>query len=150
MANVYLHKNKEQRVLNGHPWIFRSDIEKVEGDHADGGVVRVLSSRHKFLGMAIYNSQSQISLRMLSRRDESINSQFIRSRVKRAIDYRRRFADLRSCRLIFAESELFWQISAWEYVIMADNVSVACSLFSVLVARNVIVRIACCCCLYYL
>ena len=53
MANVYLHKNKEQRVLNGHPWIFRSDIEKVEGDHADGGVVRVLSSRHKFLGMAI-------------------------------------------------------------------------------------------------
>ncbi|MBR4069523.1 MAG: class I SAM-dependent rRNA methyltransferase [Clostridia bacterium] len=105
MANVYLHKNKEQRVLSGHPWVFRSDIETVEGDHADGGVVRVLSSRHKFLGMAIYNSRSQISLRMLSRRDESINSAFIRSRVKRAIDYRRHFADLRSCRLIFAESD---------------------------------------------
>ncbi len=105
MANVYLHKNKEQRVLSGHPWVFRSDIETVEGEHADGGVVRVLSSRHKFLGMAIYNSRSQISLRMLSRRDESINGAFIRSRVKRAIDYRRRFADLSSCRLIFAESD---------------------------------------------
>ena len=105
MANVYLHKNKEQRVLSGHPWVFRSDIETVEGDHADGGVVRVLSNRHKFLGMAIYNSKSQISLRMLSRRDESINSAFIKGRVKRAIDYRRRFADLRSCRLIFAESD---------------------------------------------
>jgi len=105
MANVYLHRNKEQRVLSGHPWVFRSDIERVEGDHTDGGVVRVLSSRRKFLGMAIYNSQSQISLRMLSRRDESINAAFIRNRVKRALDYRRRFADLRSCRLIFAESD---------------------------------------------
>ena len=31
MANVYLVKNKEQRVLGGHPWVFRSDIESVEG-----------------------------------------------------------------------------------------------------------------------
>ena len=79
MANVYLVKNKEQRVQSGHPWVFRSDIESVEGAHVPGGVVRVMSSRHKFLGMAVYNPQSQISLRMLSRRDESINSAFIRS-----------------------------------------------------------------------
>ena len=105
MANVYLVKNKEQRVQGGHPWVFRSDIESVEGAHVPGGVVRVMSSRHKFLGMAVYNPQSQISLRMLSRRDESINSAWIRSRVKRAIDYRRHFADLKSCRLIFAESD---------------------------------------------
>ena len=105
MANVYLVKNKEQRVQGGHPWVFRSDIESVEGAHVPGGVVRVMSSRHKFLGMAVYNPQSQISLRMLSRRDESINSAWIHSRVKRAIDYRRHFADLKSCRLIFAESD---------------------------------------------
>ena len=105
MANVYLVKNKEQRVLGGHPWVFRSDIEEVQGDHAPGGVVRVMSSRHKFLGMAVYNPQSQISLRMLSRKDESINSAWIHSRVKRAVDYRRHFADLKSCRLIFAESD---------------------------------------------
>lgn len=105
MANVYLHKNKEVRVHNGHPWVFRSDIERVDGAFKDGGVVRVLSSRNKFLGMAVYNPRSQISLRILSRRDESINGAFIRTRVKRAIDYRRHFADLRSCRLIFAESD---------------------------------------------
>ena len=105
MANVYLNKNKEQRVLGGHPWVFRSDIAEVQGDFAPGGVVRVLSSRHHFLGMAVYNPQSQISLRMLSRRDESIHADWIRARVHRAVEYRRRFADLRSCRLIFAESD---------------------------------------------
>ena len=105
MANVYLIPKKEQRVYGGHPWVFRSDIARVEGEHKDGGVVRVLSDRSKFLGMAVYNPQSQISLRMLSRRDESINSAFIRRQVKAAIDYRRKFADLDSCRLIFAESD---------------------------------------------
>lgn len=105
MANVYLQKNREQRVYGGHPWVFRSDIEHVEGQARDGSVVRVLSSRHKFLGMAVYNPRSQITLRMLSRRDISINSDFIHQRVKRAVDYRRKFADLHSCRLIFAESD---------------------------------------------
>lgn len=55
--------------------------------------------------MAVYNPRSQISLRILSRRDEPIDAAFIRGRVRRALDYRRRFADLNSCRLIFAESD---------------------------------------------
>lgn len=105
MANVYLNKNKEQRVLGGHPWVFRSDIAQVQGGFTPGAVVRVLSSRHHFLGMAVYNPQSQISLRMISRRDESIHADWIHARVRRAVAYRRRFADLRSCRLIFAESD---------------------------------------------
>lgn len=105
MANIYLHPNKEQRVYGGHPWVFRSDIAETDGEPKNGSVVRVLSSRHRFLGMALYNAQSQITLRMLSRRDESIHTEWIRSRVRQAVDYRRRFADLRSCRLIFAESD---------------------------------------------
>ncbi|MCI6378139.1 MAG: class I SAM-dependent rRNA methyltransferase [Clostridiales bacterium] len=105
MANVVLHKNKEARVYSGHPWVFRSDIDRVDGTVTDGGVVRVLSSRGKFLAMAVYNPRSQISLRILSRQDEPIDAAFIRARVKRAVDYRRLFADLHSCRLIFAESD---------------------------------------------
>ena len=102
--NVYLRRGREQRVLGGHPWIFRSDIEREDGA-ADGLPVRVLTSAGRFLAMAVYNPRSQISLRILSRRDEPIDGAFIRGRVRRALDYRRRFADLNSCRLIFAESD---------------------------------------------
>lgn len=102
--NVYLRRGREQRVLGGHPWIFRSDIEREDGA-ADGLPVRVLTSAGRFLAMAVYNPRSQISLRILSRRDEPIDGAFIRGRVRRAVDYRRRFADLGSCRLIFAESD---------------------------------------------
>lgn len=102
--NIYLRRGREQRVLGGHPWVFRSDIEREDGA-ADGLPVRVLTSAGRFLAMAVYNPCSQISLRILSRRDEPIDGAFIRGRVRRALDYRRRFADLNSCRLIFAESD---------------------------------------------
>lgn len=102
--NIYLRRGREQRVLGGHPWVFRSDIEREDGA-ADGLPVRVLTSAGRFLAMAVYNPRSQISLRILSRRDEPIDGAFNRGRVRRALDYRRRFADLNSCRLIFAESD---------------------------------------------
>ena len=102
--NIYLRRGREQRVLGGHPWVFRSDIEREDGA-SDGLPVRVLTSAGRFLAMAVYNPRSQISLRILSRRDEPIDAAFIRGRVRRALDYRRRFADLNSCRLIFAESD---------------------------------------------
>lgn len=102
--NIYLRRGREQRVLGGHPWVFRSDIEREEGV-ADGLPVRVLTAAGRFLAMAVYNPRSQISLRILSRRDEPVDGAFIRGRVRRAVDYRRRFADLGSCRLIFAESD---------------------------------------------
>lgn len=105
MANAFLIPGKEKRVYGGHPWVFRSDIARVEGAPEPGDVVRVCSHKGTFLAKALYNPASQISLRVLSYRDEPTDEAFIRARVKRALDYRRKFADLRSCRLIFAESD---------------------------------------------
>ncbi|MBQ9264362.1 MAG: class I SAM-dependent rRNA methyltransferase [Clostridia bacterium] len=105
MSDIILLPGKEKRVWTGHPWIFRSDIARSKGSPQPGDTVRVTASNGRFLAMAVYNPASQIALRILSHRDEPINDDFIRARVRRAIDYRRRFADLRSCRLIFAESD---------------------------------------------
>ncbi len=105
MATAFLHKGKEKRVYGGHPWVFLSDIDRVEGENAAGGVVKVVSDRGRFLAMAVYNPRSQIALRIVSRREESVDRAFIFGRVERALAYRRRFADLRCCRLVFAESD---------------------------------------------
>lgn len=105
MADIILLPGKEKRVFSGHPWIFRSDIARAKGDPAPGDTVRVTASNGRFLAMAVYNPASQIALRVLSRRPAQIDAAFIRARVKAAVDYRRKFADLHSCRLIFAESD---------------------------------------------
>ena len=102
MANAILIPGKEKRVYGGHPWVFRSDIARVEGDFTPGDIVSVYSSKGKFLAKAFYNPQSQISLRIMSLHDEPIDRAFIFRRVKEAVDYRRTFADLRSWRCIGA------------------------------------------------
>ena len=43
MAKAFLRKTRESRVRSGHPWVFASDIEKVEGEFENGDVVDVQS-----------------------------------------------------------------------------------------------------------
>ncbi len=105
MKTAVLLPGKEKRVYSGHPWIFRSDISYVDADVRPGDVVTVNARSGRFLCRAVYNPRSQIALRILTWRDESCGDDLIRERVRRAIEYRRQFADLRSCRLIFAESD---------------------------------------------
>ena len=104
-VNVKLLPGKEKRVFSRHPWVFRSDIDKVDGNIVPGDPVSIVSSKGRFLAKAFYNPNSQIALRILSYRDEPINRDFFFARVHEAIEYRRTFADLKSCRLIFAESD---------------------------------------------
>lgn len=105
MARAILKKTRETRVRSGHPWVFASDVETVEGAFEPGDVVEVASSKGTYLGRAFYNPKSQIALRMLTRLDEPVDEAFFRRRVRDAIEYRRRFSDMDSCRLIFAESD---------------------------------------------
>ncbi len=105
MKQVYLKPGKEKRVYHGHPWIFLSDIDHADNSVEAGDTVSVCSKQGKFIARAVYNPASQIALRVLSLEDEPIDEAFIRRRVRRAIDYRRKFADLHSCRLIHAEAD---------------------------------------------
>lgn len=105
MAKVMLLPGKEKKVGLGHPWIYRTEIDKVEGDFVPGDVVDVVSSKGRFLAKAYYNPASMISLRVMSYRDEPVDGAFIARRIARAVEYRRLFADLSSCRLIYAESD---------------------------------------------
>lgn len=102
---VYLKPTKERRVLSGHPWVFASDIDRAEKEVQPGDVVTVVSARGRPLGQALYNSHSQITLRMLTDREGEIDAAFIKDRVRRAIALRRQLGVLGACRLINAESD---------------------------------------------
>ena len=104
-VKAVLKPGKEKRVYMLHPWIFRSDIDHVEGTFDPGDVVDIVSSKGRFLARGYYNPNSQIALRIMTYRDEPVDRALIFRRVHEAIEYRKQFADLKSCRLIFAESD---------------------------------------------
>jgi 23S rRNA (cytosine1962-C5)-methyltransferase len=105
MAKAYLHKGKEKRVEFGHPWIFKSDIDRVDGSFTPGDVVDIFSSKNRFLGRGYINPKSQITLRLLTYEQEEVNDDFFYRRLQAAWDYRRKVADPNSCRAVFAESD---------------------------------------------
>ncbi len=105
MAVVTLRKTRETRVRGGHPWIYASEIERVEGDFENGDIVDVNDFRGKFIGRGFYNPASQISLRILTRNDEPCDRDFFARRIRDAWDYRRLLCDPESCRLIYSESD---------------------------------------------
>ena len=54
-----------RRWLAGHPWIYRSDVDK--RPDADAGAVLVSDPRGRHLGWALWSPRSEISLRLLDR-----------------------------------------------------------------------------------
>ncbi len=96
---------KEKQVYQHRTWIYRSDVARVDASAEPGAVVRVLAANGAFLGQAFYHPTSQMALRLLTRREEPVDEAFFRARVTQAVDYRRAFADLKSCRLIYSESD---------------------------------------------
>src|ERR1017187_6357322 len=65
VARVIVNAHAVARLRSGHPWIFKSDIERLH--HASpGALVRVEDQRGKPSGAALYSSTSQIALRMIA------------------------------------------------------------------------------------
>ena len=104
MTKITLRKTRETRVRGGHPWLYASEIERVEGESA-AGVAEVYSAKGTFLARALYNPASQIALRILTTHDEPIDADFFARRVRTAWEYRQRFCDANSCRAIYAEAD---------------------------------------------
>lgn len=106
MAIVHLARGRQKRVLQGHPWIFQSEVEKVTGDFEPGDTVTVVDGRGHPLGKGYINPRSQIIVRMWTKKDEPIDRAFLQRRLERAWTYRKRLlSDTTLCRVVFGEAD---------------------------------------------
>lgn len=105
---VHVINGRQKKLLQGHPWVYGNEIEHVEGEAEDGGLVTVVDFRGRYMGTGVYNSRSLITVRLLTHRHEEITDELIAGRVRAACDYRRfvlRRAGTDSCRLIYGEAD---------------------------------------------
>ncbi len=105
-AQVTITRRGAERARGGHLWIYRSDVRDAEG--AEGGsVVRVRDERGRAVGQALYSSRSEIALRLLTTRDETIDREWWRARLRAAATRRagvEQEAD--AYRLVYSEGDL--------------------------------------------
>lgn len=105
-GKVILKKGEGRTIKSGGAWVFDNEIASMEGNFEDGDIIQVEDFDGFFLGYGFINSRSKIRVRMLSRwRKEPIDADFIRERVRKAWDYRKKVIDTSSCRVIFGEAD---------------------------------------------
>src|ERR1019366_2669129 len=103
--SVVISSRGEERVGSGHPWIYRADVADVRAE--PGEIVLVRSPRGRPLGHALYSSESQITLRMLSYGEAPAGEALIRARIESARAYRETLAiDATASRLVHGEGDL--------------------------------------------
>jgi 23S rRNA (cytosine1962-C5)-methyltransferase len=103
-GTVVVSRRGEARIRRGHPWVFRSDVLRVEGV-SPGAVVRVVGREGGSLGFAFYSSRSEIRLRMVER-GESLSDSFLEERLRRAVGWRETIAaGAPACRLVHGEGD---------------------------------------------
>ena len=103
---VYLKKGEGRTLKAGGPWIYDNEVDRIEGTPQDGDVVSVHDYNGFCLGKGFLNRNSKLRVRMLTRnRNQEIDEDFLRMRVKNAWAYRKKTVDISSCRCIFGEAD---------------------------------------------
>lgn len=105
-TQVFLRKGAQHRVESGHPWVYQSELDYIDGEFEPGDIVDVYNFRQKFIGRGYINPRSQIIVRLLSREQEPINRDFFKKRIQTAWQYRQTFiGEPEYCRLVYGEAD---------------------------------------------
>jgi len=93
------------RILSGHPWIYRTDVVDTGGAEP-GALVRLIDRRKRFWGQALYSDQSQIALRLLTRESRPFDRTFLAERIRQAAAFREQFVGgARAYRVVASEGD---------------------------------------------
>ena len=104
-STITISQRGEERIRDGHFWVYRSDI--AGGRASPGDVVRVVGPRGRYLARALFSDRSQITLRVLTQQDVAIDRNFWRRRLEQAIAFRDLLTiDANAYRIVHGEGDL--------------------------------------------
>lgn len=105
-ACVRIKKGTGRTLKAGGAWIYDNEIDTISGDFENGDLVTVEDFDGYPLGHGFINTKSKLTVRMLSRKkDTVVKEDFIEQRVRTAWEYRKATTDISSCRVIFGEAD---------------------------------------------
>lgn len=108
LAVVSLKKGEGRLLKSGGMWIFDNEIATIMGSFVNGDIVLIHDFDGYPLGKGFINTNSRITVRLLSRNEQTvIDEVFFEKRVRDAWEYRKKVVDTRSCRVIFGEADFF-------------------------------------------
>lgn len=145
-TKIILSAEKQQKIIQGHPWVFPNAIQKIMGQPQAGDWVEVFDANEHLIGGGFYNPHSLYRVRMLAH--ASLMKKFkkwqdiIQYRLEQAIHLRKTLnfpnAQTDSYRLCNSESD---SLSGLVIDVFHDVTVISSSAFWVELQREAILKI---------
>jgi len=147
-ARLVLNKGVRHRILAGHPWVFASEVDRIEGQAEDGGTVELRSPKGDCLGSAIYNSRSQIVARRYARELTALDARLLGLRLDEALAYRESLAETipgMARRLVWSESDQLpgLVVDRYDDVLILQTLTLAMSRREAIIADLLLQKTGC-------
>ncbi|GGA20407.1 class I SAM-dependent rRNA methyltransferase [Paenibacillus physcomitrellae] len=106
MAAVILQRSRKKRLEQGHPWVYKSEIDRVEEGALPGDLVEVVNHQGRYLATGYYNPASQITVRIVSYKPiQAMDTAFFVERFTDCLRHRSRFVQEDAYRLVYGEAD---------------------------------------------
>ena len=106
MSKIIVKKDKEQKILNFYPNVYKDEIKDIIGTVKTGDIVDIITSDMKFLARAYVTEGTSAFARVLTTKDEKIDKKFIFERIKNAYEKRKHLLEeTNSFRAFYSEAD---------------------------------------------
>lgn len=106
LPTVRLKPGEQDRLLAGHPWIYRNELEAWPPNVEPGDLVDIHDSRGEFLGRGYCNPRTTIAVRLLARERVPADQGLFLTRIRQAEALRQRLLEPRSAyRVVHGEAD---------------------------------------------
>ena len=103
---IIVKKDKEQKILNFYPNVYKDEIKEILGEVKTGDVVDIITNDIKFLARGYVTEGTSAFVRVLTTKDEKIDKKFIFERIKIAYEKRKHLLDeTNSVRVFYSEAD---------------------------------------------
>lgn len=106
MKSIVLKKGEERRIKSGHQWVFSNEIKDIIGKPQTGDIVECYDGSNNFVGIGFYNPHSLIAFRLVSKKNEIVDTKFWQGKIEKAYEFRKYlYPNQNSFRVFYGESD---------------------------------------------
>lgn len=138
-AELKLIARTRPRILRGHPWVYANEIQQMLPREFDGQAIPLRDARGRFLGLGVYNSNSQICWRRFSRVEmaNGFDGAFLEEAIRRAVEWRKRNVPGKFRRLVWSDADFIPGLIVDQYdeVLVVQAVTLAVDMRLEAIAR---------------
>ncbi|MFA6079485.1 MAG: NAD(P)H-hydrate epimerase [Candidatus Omnitrophota bacterium] len=103
---IRLREGKKGRIVPGHPWIHKAQMQKTDPAIKPGDIVTVQKSDGSFLGRGYFNPRSGMAARILTFNEELIDKRFFTAKITAAAEKRKKLLETTNAyRAVFSEAD---------------------------------------------